>query len=227
VPSVALSALQIAIPEVDELLTAQRPVPPLKRSAVGRVIRRAGTVALSSHYERYLYGLNEAAVDAVNVAGLTGERLPEALRLYHSKPAVERLADTAWEGSPRAQVLRSFVHDESWLWTAGLTGGLEHARLLEFMTAPKPDAVRRYFRYWGIPDIFSAITRKPHVRAELNVKLLELVDKRNGIAHGDASVAPTYQDVISYRRVVNLFCSRVDAAMARRLSELLGAERPW
>jgi hypothetical protein len=57
--------------------------------------------------------------------------------------------------------------------------------------------------------------------------LLELVDKRNGIAHGDASVTPTYQDVVSYRAAVRVFCTRVDHAMARRLSQLLGASPPW
>jgi hypothetical protein len=95
------------------------------------------------------------------------------------------------------------------------------------MSAPKPDAVRRYFRYWEINDIFSAITRTPHVRAKIYLKLLELVDKRNAIAHGDAGMIPTYQDVVGYRGVVRLFCSRADTAMARRLSELLSGPRPW
>jgi hypothetical protein len=227
VPSNALTELLAAIPEVDDLLAAQRPTPPLRRSAIGRAIRRAGTVALSSHYERYLYALNEEAVDVVNGARPSGEHLPRSLRLYHSKPAVELLAGTAWEGTSRVDALQHFVETESWLWSTRTPGALEHTRLLEFMAAPKPDSVRRYFRYWQIPDIFTAITRTPHVRTRIYVKLLELVDKRNGIAHGDASVVPTYHDVISYRGAVRTFCTRVDKALARRLAQLLGTARPW
>ena len=212
---------------MDHLLRAQAPLPPLQRSSVGRAIRRASTVALSSHYERYLYALNEEVVDAINAAGIEGDRLPQALRLYHSKPAVELLSDTAWEGTPRAEALERFVNEEAWLWSGAGAGSLEHPRLLHFMKAPKPDDVRRYFRYWAIPDIFATITRKPHVRAKINVKLLELVDNRNGIAHGDSSIVPTYHDVVSYRGVVKMFCTRADKAVARVVGRLAGIPPPW
>ena len=226
-PSNALNALLASIPEVDDLLGAQKPLPPLQRSTVGRAIRRASTVALSSHFERYLYVLNEEAVDVVNGSGIHGDQLPESLRLYHSKSAVELLAETAWERNTRSNALETFVKDEAWLWSLGMAGHLNHERLLEFMSAPRPDEIRRYFRYWDIPDIFNAITRTPHVRTKLYVKLVELVDKRNGIAHGDVNIVPTYHDVISYRGVVKAFCTRTDRAIARQIDRMTGAGRPW
>jgi hypothetical protein len=226
-PSNALNALLAGVPEVDNLMAAQRHLKPSQRSAVGRAIRRASTVALSSHYERYLYVLNEEAVEALNREGVAGDVLPQILRLYHSKPAVELLSDTAWEQETRVNALRNFVSDEAWLWQAGARGRLDHARLLEFMSAPKPSDVMRYFRYWEIGDIFNAVTQAPHVRARLYVKLLELVDRRNGIAHGDPSIDPSYHDVMSYKGVVKVFCSRVDRTIAKRVAGITGSGLPW
>jgi hypothetical protein len=226
-PSAALAALLQALPEVNDLLAAGGPSLPLRNTAMTRATRRASTVALSSHYERYLYSLNEEAVTAINTAGIAGDALPEVLRLYHTKPAVELLSQTAWERSGRARALEGFIQEEAWLWVGGKAGTLSHGRLLEFMKAPKPDAVRRYFGYWGIDDIFATITRTPHVRTKLYVKLVELVDKRNAIAHGDASIVPTYNDVISYRGVVRTFCERTDGAMAKHLAVLTQSPEPW
>src|SRR4051794_13936585 len=112
-PSASLDALLEALPEVRLLLASQRgPTGPLRRPpAVTRVAWRACVVMLSSHYERYIYGLNEEAADAVNRAAVLGSRLPETLRRYHSRPAVEALAETKWETDRRADALRRFVNE--------------------------------------------------------------------------------------------------------------------
>lgn len=225
--SSALRALFAALPEAEALLRAEKPLRPLGQSEVGSAIRRASTVALSSFYERYLYQVNEEAVDAINAASVSGNVLPVQLRLVHTKSSVDSLSQTRWDGERRVLALERFVREEAWLWTSSASGMLEHGRLLEFMSAPKPKEVSRYFRYWDIPDIFSAITRKPHVRTKLYVTLVDLVDKRNAIAHGDPEVVPTYRDVIGYRSVVKLFCERVDRTIARRIAELTAANRPW
>lgn len=225
--SEALAGLLAAIPEVDALLSAQRPLRPLERSQTARVLRRASTVVLSSHYERYIYAVNEEAIDAVNSSGVRGDELPKSLRLYHSKPAVELLSDTAWDRDTRVNALTGFVEDEAWLWAEGKAGALDASRLLHFMSAPKPDAVVRYFSYWEIPNIFDVITRTPRTKAKLRAKLLELVDKRNGIAHGDTGIVPTYHDVLEYRGVVRTFCTRADRAMSKHLQRLTGGQLPW
>ena len=221
-PSKALTAFESELPEVEDLLTAKH-----DQDRGVRAIRRASTVALSGHYERYLYALDEEAIEAVNARGIGGLSLPQPLRLYHTKPAVKLLYETNWDQQPRVVALERFVQEEMWLWSSGLAGTLVQGRLLEFMTAPTPLQVMRYFGYWGIGDIFSAITRAPHVRSRIYVKILELVDRRNGIAHGDPSVEPTYQDVVSYRKAVRTFCSRVDQRMSKRLGELIGTGPVW
>jgi hypothetical protein len=180
----------------------------------------------SSHYERYIYALNEEAVDAVNASGIFRTVIPERLRLYHSRPAVEALAETAWESPRRAAALEAFVRNESWLWSDNVAGQLEASRLLAFMSAPTPLMVVRYFRYWGIDDVFSSITRRPHVRTRLFTRLSELVDRRNSIAHGDRAVEPTYHDVLSYIGAVRRFATRTDALFGRHVGTMVGVP-PW
>jgi hypothetical protein len=95
------------------------------------------------------------------------------------------------------------------------------------MKAPTPRNLVRYYGYWGIDDIFTAITRTPHTRSNLRLKLEELVQKRNNIAHGDASVDATQADVASYEAAVKTFCTRADAQIARRISRLLNGQHVW
>ncbi len=83
------------------------------------------------------------------------------------------------------------------------------------------------FKLWGVSDIFSAITRQPHTRQRMWLKLEELVDKRNDIAHGDSGAEATYQDIASYVAVVRTFCTRADRVLSRVLVPYAGGTRPW
>ena len=105
--------------------------------------------------------------------------------------------------------------------------GLDHERLLTWMKAPTPKNLVRYYRYWGIGDIFDDITRTSHTRTELWLRLDELVRKRNNIAHGDATTEATPTDLRSYTRSALRFCERADRQMARALRRLVPATPPW
>ena len=68
---------------------------------------------LSSHFERYIFSLNEELVTFLNQHNVSGEKLPEKLRLQHSMTPVEELAKTGWQN--RSQKLGTFVASEGWL----------------------------------------------------------------------------------------------------------------
>lgn len=225
--SAALTGLLQGLDEVTALQRAN-PTPTgaaPSRPAVTRAIDRASVVILSSHFERYIYAVNDEACDFISLNAVVGDALPLELRLLHAKPPVDDLAAVQWKG--RSPHLTEFVVNESWLWVDGSTGGLRAARLLAWMTAPTPQAVRRYYGYWSIADVFSAVTRLPHNRSFLWLKLDELVTKRNNIAHGDFSEYATPADIRSYVRAVRTFCPRADQLLARQLSRLFGLPRPW
>lgn len=227
--SLSLVSLEDGIAEVRELQAA---APRLTGSTPGalsltRAVGRASVVILSSHLEGYIDSVNLEAASVVNAVGIQAAQLSESLRLLHTKPAVEVLTGTSWEGQARAKHLSEFVTTDAWLWGSGGVGVLEPDRLLMWMKSPNPKALTRYFRYWGIDDIFERITRAPHTKDDLWRRLKELVDKRNAIAHGDLGTSVTAADIRAYLRAVETFAARSDAALARQLSRLCAIEAPW
>jgi hypothetical protein len=197
-----------------------------QKPGVTRAIGRACVVLLSSHFERYIHAVNEEAIDRVRYAAASASMIPPEIRLQHSRQPIDELAATEW--LKRQDKLQELAISEAPLWIAnGGAASLQSDRLLTWMASPKCKEIVRYYRMWGIADIFSAITRKPHTRSDLWLQLTSLVDKRNSIAHGDATIEATQQDIRAYRRAVGTFCSSADAVLSRRLATLLGVPRPW
>jgi hypothetical protein len=154
VASGSLDAFDRAVDEVADLQRADptplgaTPSDPARTRAVGR----ASVVLLSSHFERYVYAINEEATGAINSSALAGADLPMRLRLLHSRSSVDGLVETGWER--RGEQLEKFVQAEAWLWGGEARGALEHERLLSWMKAPTPANLVKYYKYWGIVDIF-------------------------------------------------------------------------
>lgn len=226
-PSRALAGIIQGLSEVVELQrinptpTGSAPTMPAATSAIGR----ASVVLSSSHLERYLRAVNEEACEAINSHGVvTGDLLPELLRLRHSQQPIDDLALVQWDR--RAQHLSSLVVSEAWLWGAA-NGVLDHRPLLAWMGSPRPLNIMRYYQLWELPDIFSSITRTPHNRSFLWLKIGELVEKRNNIAHGDFAEQATQRDMADYRRALRTFCTRADAVLARQIARLFRIGRPW
>lgn len=190
-----------------------------------RALGRAAVVLITSHMERYLRAVNEELVDAVVASSILGDSLPLPVRLLHSKEPVTEIETTQWD--KRSDKLTDFVETDGWLWSVGTTGNLKHNRLLAWMKSPKPKSLVRYYRYWGIQDIFSAITRKPSTRQDLWLRIKEVVEKRNNIAHGDTSASATFSDVRKYVAAVNDLCERADRTLARAVSLTLHISKPW
>jgi len=190
-----------------------------------KAVGRAQVVLLSSHFEKYFYSLNDEAVDILNDAAITAAALPETLRLVHSSQKIDDLAAANWD--KRGHGLTAFVASEGWLWRSDLIGRLEARSLIAWMNTPSPKNIKRYFKNFGIEDIFSQITKKPTQRKRFFLGIQDFVDLRNNIAHGDAAAQATYNDVQRYLRVAREFCERADSAFARYLGNSMLNQRPW
>jgi hypothetical protein len=226
-PSGAYQALEEGLAEVAHLLRAD-PTPRGKLSAdVGltRAVTRACVVILCSHFERYLRAVNEEAVGLVNQSGVQGQSLPEGLRLQHSRVGIRRLAATEW--TKRGAGLRDFAWSDAWLWCIAEKGQLDHASVLDWMKSPMPRNVRRLYQLWGVDDIFRSITRRTNTRRQLFLKMRELVEKRNNIAHGDIATEATANEIREYQATVAVFCERADRLLGRKLGGPLGVGCPW
>ncbi len=224
--SSALASFLAALPEVDALkgATAVIGASPAETARI-RATGRAQVVLLSSHFERYFYAVNEEAITFINSKNLTSTTIPQLIRLLHSKNPAEEIALMAWEN--RADKITSFIAGDSWLWRTGETGELIHDRLLAWMSAPKPKSLVRYYRYWGIQDIFTEITRGPLTRNKMWLGVQELVDRRNLIAHGDFTAQATGADVRRFAESAKSFCSRADKKLAKAVAKIGDCALPW
>src|ERR1700691_3858214 len=98
----ASGSLDAFVQAVDEITELQRadPTPqgrPPNEPATTRVIGRASVALLSSHFERYIYAVNEEATGVINAVTVAGASLPELLKLLHSRTSVDAMLKTDWE----------------------------------------------------------------------------------------------------------------------------------
>lgn len=226
--SLALGAFLTSLDEIVHLGKASHPQlgPTSPESlSLARAVGRGQIVLLSSHFERYIYSVNEEVVNWLNVAGVISNRLPSSVKLLHSSLPVDELSRTGWEH--RSEKLVGFISQDGWLWSDNARGSLAHGRLLTWMKAPNPESIKRYFRYWGIDDIFTAITRRSTTRSELWLGIRALVELRNNIAHGDYSAQATVADVKRYMFHARTFCVRADRKLATQLAIDYSMPKPW
>lgn len=225
----ALLDLQGGVNEVRALRTyypaPARGLPSGDRALAVSAHGRACVVLLSSHLDRYVYAVNEEAVECINGSLCRLDRFPEIFLLQHSRGAVDSLFARSWE--KRAASLREFVADHGAIWsTPGSAGALRHDEMLTWMKSPAPENLKRFYRLYGIDDIFQKVTRRPHSRSLLYLSLRELVEKRNNIAHGDSATRAVSSDVTRYLTAVTKFASSADRVLARSVKTLVGAEEP-
>ena len=224
-------SLEILEESLAELRALQRANPtPVgsapRRPHVTRAIGRASVVLLSSHYERYLRNLNEEAVQALLDAAVPVDRLPSVFRLRHARLPLERMLETQWDR--RDESIGALVTESGPLWSEGARlEHFDHLRLLDWMSSPKCQAVERFFKMWGDPNVFASVTRVASTRGALYLRLTELVEKRNSIAHGDLSVEATYLDVAQYVAAVRKFTRSADKRMSRLVRTITQGAAPW
>jgi len=224
--SVALQEYTQGVKEVKHLLRVlPRKVHGISTDPdVDRAVVRACIVLLTSHLEGYLKSVNEEAVAYINGLAVTGDRLPRSLRLKHSSDVIDVLAGTQWDR--RADGLTAFIAGDAPLWNNG-TVRLEAGRLMVGFKTPKPKAIVTYFERWGTDDIFSAITRSPARRSHYWLRIQSLADKRNNIAHGDASETATPKDVRQYHDAVGSLVARLDNKLSLIIANCFGCTKPW
>jgi hypothetical protein len=153
-PSQALLAFDDALDEIRDLGRVARPSLSERAESlrIARAVGRAQVVLLSSHFKRYFYAVNEEAVEFVNAQNISAALLSSRLKLLHSRYPIDEIAAMDWER--RSERLVSFIAEDGWLWSSSGNGTLLHNRLLTWLRAPKPDELRRYYRYWNIEVIY-------------------------------------------------------------------------
>jgi len=132
----------------------------------------------------------------------------------------------------RAAVLLLNAHFEAYLEDVlqealtALNAGLDASTLRRDFTTPRPRNIDRLFVLLGIDKISHQPSWQKAANKTVRGALEELQDTRNAIAHGEAGVRATKQDVARFGGYVRGFADAVDELIADRIEQLTG-RRPW
>ena len=226
-PSAAYYSLITGAEEVEDILRAD-PTPRgglSPQPSITRALTRAALVMLCGHFERYVRGSIEEAVEIINTTGVERDQLPTKFKLLHTRTGADRLLETDWHR--REQAITSFLESDGWLWADLPVSRLEGTKLLWNLKSPDPYRLMKLYEIWGVEDIFGRITKAQHTRDRFFSRLTELVQKRNNIAHGTYAVEATRGELMDYLGIVAEFCRRADGVLAHVLRYQMKVPCGW
>ncbi|MBB6346798.1 hypothetical protein FHU36_003307 [Nonomuraea muscovyensis] len=208
--SIKLAAYGDFINSITELhhLLAVRPVSPLVRRTdeavqLENAVHRACLVLLVAHFEGFAKAALREYVDEICVVRPPARKLPPAFLELFTRDRIQEIASLP-HGVERVHRTRKLFTAFSILWDEerSIDPQVISAKILaRQMTSLKPDVLREAFALIGIDDIIDTTTSHlfaAGLSVRVDIKLEEIVNKRNSIAHGDYSVKPTSTELEDY-----------------------------
>lgn len=172
-------------------------------------VNRAAIVLLSSYFERYIYAINEEVCLLANTNGIKSQLISEDIKLLHAKYDFDLIQEMQWVN--RLGSLMEYSNSTAWLFIDNSIGIIDHNKLLTYMKSPNTKNVHRYYKMWGISNIFSSCSMgNRRIEGKIRGRLEEMVTKRNSIAHGDANVTVSSKSLESSIRTIRVFCKSAD-----------------
>lgn len=222
--------------EVNEILHTAPPdgeqLTSPRRRELANALHRGSVMLLSGHLERYVESLVVEAIDAINSAAPPVNQIPEPLRMIQAEQA---LFD-AWGSSQRdrkktMQIIKKSVSEFPWIWSDKDPCGNLKAEFLigeNRFSNPTPYKINEVFDYFGIGKVVSKavdLYQSPD-KGLIEIKVSELIQKRNEIAHTATASSLTRQDVIDYLIHSRKLVRAIDIVVGRQIQTITGAW-PW
>lgn len=179
--------------------------------------RRASVVLLIAHFESYLKSIAEEFVDYLSSGTLESKLMPPALRELHTMVLVRNIQNSASLTERSSHFKKLGQAAQLWNDDAKPSRGALRAELLSrVVTSAKPDKIDLLFQIMGGPGKVcdgDIDLKLPDVGpSTLNIRrgVLDVVECRDDIAHGDSSRKPTSQDVERYVALLETLADRLD-----------------
>ncbi|MFI9456064.1 MAE_28990/MAE_18760 family HEPN-like nuclease [Amycolatopsis sp. NPDC052450] len=228
----SLEAFVDSIQEVEILLSAEErpekslPEPGSRRGSrdLKNALSRAGHVMLVAHFEGFVKSSLTEFVDAICDAKPPSRRVPDALLELFTKERIQELSRIE-DGKQRASRTRRLfaVYSDLWDEDRSINPKLVSGTILaRQFTNAGPESLGAALMLIGAEDPIDEIQADVRARGEfanvnVGVKLQEIVDKRNKIAHGDLSEKPMYSEVRDYLLFLLKVAEAIDKLIARRI----------
>lgn len=199
-----------------------------KKRELANALYRGSVVLLSSHLERYLESLAVEAIDAINSAKLNVKRVPETLRLTQIKHLISK-AHEAKDITKKSDAIRELISNHEWfLDDTKPCERLSGDYLISGFDNPLPKRIQDLFRYFDISDVVGLAVNldTSEDRPLIELKVKELVEKRNSIAHTGMTTDLTRVDVVIYLRCSRRLVRGIDVIAGRQIETFVGTW-PW
>lgn len=193
---------------------------PLQDRTGHNAVLRAAVVLLVSHFEGYLKLLCEGHVDWLSDGVRESRTIPRALREAYTLPLLEQVVQS--RNADQRWVLLKKVRDLNCLWIDQAkppSGLLKPSVLSRRVTSANPDVIDEIFSLIGhaspVCEGDIDLTVAEEVQS-LNIRrgLIDVIDCRNDIAHGDVSRLPTREDVDRYIAFLQALTERLERKVA-------------
>lgn len=222
--------------EVETLLGAH-PITPLgsgttvshmQERQLVNAVTRACVVMLVAHFEGFVKAALTELIDEICQAKPPARRIPEALLELHTRERIQEIFGT--EGPDRIHRTRRLFTTYAQLWDSdrAVNPHLLSAKVLtRQFTNAKPEILESVFSLLGVNDLITEA--ETHVNAaiaaredgttslKVDVKLTEIVERRNKIAHGDRTEKPTPFEVEGYRVFLTDLAQCISLVVERRI----------
>lgn len=223
--------------EVDTLLaiTPKEPLSSGKAADQARerditnALTRSCIVMLVAHFEGFIKSALTELIDSICQAKPPARRIPDALLELHTRERIEEIFGT--NGPERISRTRRLFTTYAELWDENhsINPNLLSAKILaRQLTNAKPEVLETVFSLLGVKDIVVQIDAHVNqaissrgdqaTRVKTDIKLTEIVDRRNNVAHGDKTEKLTTMEVENYKTFLTDVAEKIAIVIQERIN---------
>lgn len=225
-----------SLQEVDTLLSIasrdplseKRPANPTLERDITNAVTRSCIVMLVAHFEGFVKSALTELIDAIRQAKPPARRIPDALLELHTRGRINEIFGT--QGPTRIHRTRALFTNYAQLWDEdhSINPSIISAKILvRQFTSATPEVLSEVFSLLDISDIIPQITI--HVNnaiasrgdnattVKADVKLNEIVRKRNNVAHGDKEEKLTPVEIENYKVFLTDVAEKISLVIEERI----------
>jgi hypothetical protein len=221
-----------------ETLLAVAPADPLSNGGteentqlrdLSNAVTRACALMLVAHFEGFIKGSLTELIDAICQAKPPARRVPDGLLELHTRERIEEIFGT--EGDDRIHRTRRLFTTYAQLWDddRSINPRIISSKILtRKFTNAKPDILCSVFSLIGVDDLLEKVDKHVNYRlieraheserVDTSAKLIEIVDRRNKVAHGDKSEKFTPTEIEHYREFLEDVAECISGIIGDRIS---------
>jgi hypothetical protein len=177
---------------------------------------RGAIVLLSARVEAYIKELGELALLQMHGSGMSRSKVAEQFFYYLSQDFIKEIKDTKEPASLAKKIFALMNRDgQQWNTTGPFASPLLPQIFNKGFSNPKVDKITAYFNRFGYSSYTSDMQRKMKANYQPSQNMIvQLVDMRNKIAHGDPNATITPNGVRDMANLVTAYCRATDLVFA-------------